>query len=151
MNLLATFGALALILAMIGKYGFVSYTVAQRTQEIGVRMAMGATRRPVFAMSVSQEPRTPPLGIPPGPLAAALAPLLSAAASTPALARMYLDERWASDIAMGIFLGVCAGQKAVNYSHDHPGNLVDRKLLRPSLRAVFTQDARGLSFALAPF
>ena len=81
----------------------------------------------------------------------AIAPALYVAASMPSLARMYLDEHWASDIAMGVFLGVFAGQKAVNYSHDHPDNVVDRKLLRPSLRAVVTHDARGLSFALAPF
>ena len=81
----------------------------------------------------------------------AIAPVLYAAATMPALARMYLDEHWASDIAMGIFLGVFAGQKAVNYSHDHPDNYVDRKLLRPAVRATFTRDAGGLSFAITPF
>ena len=85
------------------------------------------------------------------PHRAAIAPVLYAAASMPALARMYLDEHWASDIAMGVFLGVFAGQKAVNYSHDHPDNVVDRKLLKPSFRATITHDARGLSFSLAPF
>ena len=43
-----------------------------------------------------------------------IAPALYSAAAMPALARMYLDEHWASDIAMGVFLGVFAGQKAVN-------------------------------------
>ena len=85
------------------------------------------------------------------PHRAAIAPVLYAAATLPALARLYLDEHWASDIAMGIFLGVFAGQKAVSYSHDHPDNYVDRKLLRPAVRATFTHDARGLSFSLTPF
>jgi membrane-associated phospholipid phosphatase len=80
-----------------------------------------------------------------------IAPLLYAAATGPALARMYLDEHWASDIAMGIFLGVFAGQKAVMYSHDHPDNRVDNYFLCPSVRATVTYDARGFSLSVIPF
>jgi putative ABC transport system permease protein len=70
MSLFASFAAAALILAVAGVYGLVSYSVSQRTYEIGLRMAIGATKGSILALILRQSLRVAATGIAAGIVAA---------------------------------------------------------------------------------
>jgi putative ABC transport system permease protein len=95
----ATIGVVGLLLASVGVYGVLSYSVSQRTQEIGVRMALGAANRDVLTLIVGQGVRLAGFGV--------LAGLGLAAGAMPA-ARSFLYNVSPFDplsfIAVAVFL-----------------------------------------------
>jgi len=62
-TLLATFAAVALVLAAIGIYGVMSYAVGQRTSEIGIRLALGAEAADIVRMIVGGAMRLAAIGL----------------------------------------------------------------------------------------
>jgi putative ABC transport system permease protein len=83
--LVALFGTVALTLALAGVYGVMAYSVAQRSREIGVRMALGATQRNVLWMMLRQGTQIVAAGL--------LVGLLGAAATTRLLTAMLFEIR----------------------------------------------------------
>jgi ABC-type antimicrobial peptide transport system permease subunit len=68
---IGAFGALALVLASVGLYGVVAYSVSRRTHEVGIRMALGAAQGQVVRMILLQGGRLAFVGVGIGVLAAA--------------------------------------------------------------------------------
>jgi len=54
MVLLSVFAGMSLILASVGVYGIMAYSMTQRKQEIGIRIALGATRRAIMSLALRQ-------------------------------------------------------------------------------------------------
>jgi putative ABC transport system permease protein len=69
--LLIVFAFIALVLAGVGVYGVMAYSVSQRTQEIGVRMALGASAGSVFKMMLIDAMKLVAIGVVAGVVAAA--------------------------------------------------------------------------------
>jgi putative ABC transport system permease protein len=103
--LLAAFAAAALILSAVGAYGVVSTSVARRTQEIGVRVALGARRGDVLALVLRQGLRPAMIGIAAG--------LVGALAGAPLLASLLYGVTPGDVPALGVAPLVMAGVAAL--------------------------------------
>ena len=102
--LIASFAVLALLLSAVGVYGLISFTVTQRVPEIGVRLALGASPRQVFAQVIGQGLRLAAIGVVLG---------LAAAAAATTLVRGLLFDTSATDpvvyTALAVLLLAVAG------------------------------------------
>jgi len=78
--LMSSFAGLALLLAAVGIFGVIAYNVAQRTREIGIRMALGAGRQQVLRLVIGQSGLLIGLGVALGVLAASPLPKVLAGA-----------------------------------------------------------------------
>jgi membrane-associated phospholipid phosphatase len=76
-----------------------------------------------------------------------IGPILYGGAAAVGLSRMYNNRHWASDVIMGAAIGTFAGTKVVRYHRTHPGNALDRWLLKASL---FPSDPTHISMSLVP-
>ncbi|HEX4309239.1 MAG TPA: ABC transporter permease [Acidobacteriaceae bacterium] len=101
--LVGCFAALALILSVVGLYGVISYSVSQRTREIGVRMALGAQRSSVYRLILREAGRLAFIGI-----AAGL--LCSLAATTLLRSLLFRVQTWdvTTLAAVALTLGAAA-------------------------------------------
>jgi membrane-associated phospholipid phosphatase len=76
-----------------------------------------------------------------------VAPAMYGGAALIGLSRMYDNRHWASDVIMGAAIGTFAGIKIVRYSHENPGNRVDKLLLNASFSP---SDPSHISFSILP-
>ena len=133
MLLLSIFAGLALVLAAVGIYGVIGYSVSQRTQEIGIRMALGAPRAAVLRMVVGQA------------MALALAGVAAGAAGAWLLSRLMqklLFGVTATDpltfLSVSALLGLVAAlAAAVPGPARHPGGPGDRAAFRVRSSRLF--------------
>jgi putative ABC transport system permease protein len=108
MIVIGVFAAAALALAMIGLYGVIAYSVAQRTREIGVRMALGARPRDVLALIVGEGARVTAAGVVVG---------LAVAFAATRLMRSLLYDVSATDVGIYVIVAVLTAAIAVLASY----------------------------------
>jgi predicted permease len=108
MMLLAAFAALALLLASVGLYGVISYLVGQRTQEMAIRMALGANRGNVMLWVLKRGATLAGIGIIAGTIAALIVTRLMASLSVARSSMIYGVRPW-DPLTMSVVIVVLMG------------------------------------------
>jgi len=101
MSVLSGFAGLALVLAMVGIYAVMSYVVGGRTQEIGIRMALGAGKRDVLGMVLTQSLRPVTMGLAAG--------IVGAAGLTQWMGRMLYGVQPADPVVLALAAALLGG------------------------------------------
>ena len=114
--LFVIFAGAALVLAAIGTYGVVSYSTAQRTFEIGVRVALGASRSSIFGLVLSQSVRLVGAGLAIGILAslALTRTLVAFLYETAAVDPIILFGTCSVLVAVGLLAGYVPARRAAS-------------------------------------
>ena len=102
MILLGAFAALALLLASVGLYGVISYLVGQRTQEMAIRMALGADRGRVLRLVMRRGAALAGIGVAVGTVAALLVTRLMASVSLEKSSMIYGVHPWDPITMIGV-------------------------------------------------
>ena len=102
------FGALAVVLTAVGLYGVISYTVARRTNEIGIRMALGADRRAVIGMILKETAMVLAVGL-------SVGAMLALAAGRAAAGLLFGLEWWDPPTLAGAGLALAVVAAAASY------------------------------------
>jgi membrane-associated phospholipid phosphatase len=78
-----------------------------------------------------------------------IGPILYTGAALTGVSRMYNNRHWMSDVLVGAGIGTFAGLKVVRYQHSHPGNRLDRWLLKGSLSPA-PDGGQALHWSIGP-
>ncbi len=115
-RMLAVFGGLALLLAIVGIYGLISYVTAQRTSEVGVRMALGAQRIDVVQLILGQALLLVVIGLGIGAALSAVASAILRRIFTQFGGGVFSSLGWAAlaMLVVGVFAGLIPALRAAS-------------------------------------
>ena len=125
MILLGAFAGLALLLASIGLYGVISYLVGQRTQEMAIRMALGANRRHVLRWVLRRGAALAGVGVFAGTIAALIVTRLMAGISLAKSSIIYGVRPWDPITLIGVVAVLMSVALAASYLPARRASSVD--------------------------
>jgi ABC-type antimicrobial peptide transport system permease subunit len=117
-SLFSGFGVLALIIAFVGLYGLISYSVAQRGWELGLRLALGAQRTSILSLVVTEGLGFVVIGI-------AVGTVLSLLSGRAIAALLYETSPYDLRVLIGVALLLCACAAAASFAPGWRASRID--------------------------